>query len=184
MKYIFLGIIFSVISWGAEYIVPPEFDNTVLATESSQRILISNTTSPLLWSNGLRTIGGKTVRYRCVTIPKIQCRGKSARIVVNTSEISLRDKSVNKLVNIYTYDVIAESSGKTSWKVCGGAVGGTTWDNTSLTSYKSGADTILRFTYDENAVQDIAYFFTNRPTQEIGGANSFMVIETKQVCGV
>lgn len=178
MKKILLGLLVVKSVIGAEYIVPAEYDNNILATESTERVLISNTLGTL--STASRTIGGKTVRFRCTIIPKIDCRGTAPRIILTTSEFSLREPVYNKLVNIYTYDVFEEDGG-TDWRVCGGAVGGTTWDDSKLSSTVNEAgETVITHTYVPNAEQEIFHFFTNDPNN--GSNTSFMVVETKQVC--
>ena len=178
MKKILLGLITITFVFGAEYIVPPEFDNTVMATESEIKVLISNTLPTL--STTKRVIGGKNVRYRCLAVPKIDCRATVPRVVLTASEVSLRDTSTNKLVNIYAYDVFEEELG-TDWMVCGGAVGGTTWDDSTLKSSKdSSGNIVITHTYIENKHQSIYHFFTD--SADAGASTSFMVIDVKQVC--
>lgn len=176
MKKILMAILGSGILFGAEYIVPQEYDNTINAVESSSRVLISNT-SPI-FSSVPKVIGGQNVRFRCVAVPKIDCRATTPRVIASTSEFSLREPTTNKLVGIFAYDTFSEDAGA-NWNVCGGAVGGTTWDDATMTF----SDPVLTFTYDENANQDIYHFFTDiAPVDRRGGNGSFMVLEVKQVC--
>lgn len=168
------------VSFSAEYIIPPDYDNIVASVESATPVLISNT-SPS-FSSTTRVIGGRTVRYRCTTIPKISCRGTTPQAILNTSEISLRDATSNQLVNIYANDAFSESSG-TNWNVCGAALGGVQYDTStvSATTDASTKVTTVSHTFIPNDNQETYWFFTNY-TGNTGGNNSFMVIETKQIC--
>jgi len=162
---------------GAEYIIPPEYDNLINSAESSQKVLISNGSSI---GGQTRSIGGRSVRYKCVTLPKILCRGSSATMSISISEVSLRD-TTNKLVTTFATDAYVENgTGGNSWNVCGGAVGGMLWDDSTLVATKIGNDTRLTYSYTPNANQLIYHFFTNLGSS--GGNGSYMTIYTKQFC--
>jgi len=161
------------LAFGAEYIIPPEYDNSINSVQSTTRVVISNTSSH--FSSASKHIGGKNLRYRCVDIPKIECRASNANIITTASEFSLRESTSNKLVGIYTYDIFTEDLGD-NWAICGAAIGGLMWDYASLTYNKPN----LTFTYIPNKNQVIDYFFTNNSKH--GGDKSFMVVEVQQVC--
>jgi len=176
MKKILLFFSVTFLAFGAEYIVPLEYDNSINSIQSTTRVVISNT-SPH-FSNKSKNIGGKNLRYRCVDIPKIECRASNANVVTAASEFSLRETTTNKLVGIYTYDIFTEDLGN-DWAICGAAVGGLMWDDINLTYNNPD----LTFTYIPNKNQVIDYFFTddNNITKR-GGDKSFMVVEVQQVC--
>jgi len=98
-----------------------------------------------------------------------------------TSDISLRDPSSNKQVPVYGREAIAEDKGG-YWNVCGAAVGGVSWDDTDLT-YSPSKDKI-DFTYKHDKLGSFFYYFTNGNSHglNVGHANSYMIITTKQTC--
>jgi len=180
LKPVVLLAVAQITLFSAEHIFPPEWDNVVQAMQSSRPVLISNFST---LSTQTRTLGGKSgLRYRCSNpIPKISCRGGTADISTSISDVSLKEPNRNELVNIFASDSFVEDLG-TSWKVCGAAIGGMTWDTSTLVKGGgvAGAPITLTYTYTPNSQHEIYYFFTSDPLR--GRNTSYMTIETKQLC--
>lgn len=181
LKQIYISMLLVGLLHGAEFITPPEYDNMVNSIESDDPVLISNT-SPL-FSTGTRVLGGINTKYRCVTVPKIFCSARTPKIILNISDVSLRDSASNQVVNIYAQDTFSEDAGS-SWRVCGGALGGVMWDDSTITvTTNASYVSTITHTYVPNANADTYWFFTSHPTlARRGGVNSYMVVETHQVC--
>ncbi|HHO42483.1 MAG TPA: hypothetical protein ENN12_03890 [Epsilonproteobacteria bacterium] len=181
-KLTLFALTLSVLS-AAEYIVPPEYDNTVQAVESRISGLVHNRLT--VFSRTSKRLGGRTVRYRCFTVPKIDCRPNTnpsrAQAILNVSEVSLKEPNRNELVTNFGADTILEDAGE-NWRVCGAAVGGITWDTSTLESQEDpdSGETTLNYTYSPNAQQEIYHFFTD--SSQIGALSSYMVIDVKQTC--
>lgn len=181
IKKVIFGLlaVTTVILNGAEYIVPPEYDNTVMGVESRTLGLIHNGLTTL--SATSKTLGGQTVRFKCFPITKINCRGATAIASAVVSEVSLKEPTRNELVINYGTDTLVEDAGA-NWRVCGAAVGGITWDTSEMNSSTDAVtgETTITYNYVPNTTQEIYYFFTNNAN--IGGTSSFMVLDVKQTC--
>jgi len=170
------------------YIVPLDYDNTIASARSNTPVLITNSLTTN--SSTTRKINGQTVRYRCEKVPKIDCRGTTASIHATLGEYQLKDNKNNEVVQPYMRDIIVESDGSGNWNICGGAIGGTMWDNADLntTTDPITGNTKIFLTYQENVNSENFYFFMSGGTigvdadKSIGSLKSFMAINTKQTC--
>lgn len=176
-------------AFSAEYIIPPEYDNTVNSVRSHFEVLITNITT--LFSANTYPIGSRTLRYRCVNVPKINCRGGA----MPTIKLSLKGVPVLKepvgsqSLSVYEVDTQSEDDGD-SFRVCGGALGVVSWDNSEMTQDATTKEITYSYT-PVNHVLDY-YFFTDIAGtviangidggQQRGDDNSYMVINADQVC--
>jgi len=191
-----LGLSFVVVTlatssvYGAEYIIPPEYDNIKNATHSNKPLLITNKTGHL--SKKSYTLdSGHILKIRCADIPKIRCgNGYTPTIHAKiASAPTLREPKTKKLIGSYQTMIQTEDLGD-KWAVCGGAIGAVSWDKSTLTQEKDGT---INYNYSPLAEQLIYYFFSNASGNaktkagvdggDIKGSdNSYMVIDTQQTC--
>ena len=182
LRYMIIGVLLSVFGFSAEYIVPPEYDNTILSNESGKRVLLTN--NQATFSTQTRKLGGQKFNYMCTLYPKIICGANvQPEVVLSLSEISLRETSTNKLVHMFASDAFVEDGG-VNWKLCAGAIGGTTWDISTIDSTTDASGvTTLRHRYIPNGDQKIYYFFSNNPTLDLRGSTaSYMTLYVRQIC--
>jgi len=174
----------------AEYIIPPEWDNTLNSVNSKAEVLITNLLTQLSTNSYL--VAGKSRRYKCVRIPKIRCaNGYTPDIQANIKQNpALRDSLTDKLISTFSVDIRTENAG-TQWNVCGSATGSIIWDKSTLSQNATTKD--LTYIYIPNNDQFNYYYFTNATGNTIsasginggsikGSNNSYMIIETEQVC--
>lgn len=157
MKKKLLGIIGSAIAAssliaGGVYLVPNSYDNLVLSNASEGYAVITNGTTTL--SNNSYALGGVSVKYRCIKVPKIECAASTPELQVSVSEVSLRDSS-GYVVDTWAYDVRVEDDAQ-NWYICAGAYGGLTKDKVWLetdangnvrANYQAHADFLIENTY-------------------------------------
>ncbi|CAA6806574.1 MAG: Unknown protein [uncultured Sulfurovum sp.] len=184
MKKILLLIsIFTYINiYAAEYVIPTSFDNLLQEVKSSNTVMITNASS-LSASSRTITIGNQTLKGRCAIVPKISCKSPlSSFINVAMSSISLREDVHNELVIPYDTSVYTQEF-VTTWEVCAVALGGVTWDKSELVS-SVGNDGVTTITHDfkANLYRKLFYFFSNASASLRGHNNSYMLINTHQVC--
>jgi len=184
-----LSLIVSTFSVGGTYIIPPKWDNTVNAVESKADVLITNLLT--LESTNSYTISGKSLKYKCVKVPKIQCGNgftPQLKATINGTP-TLREPNTDGLISGFQTDVQVEDDGD-KFKVCGGAVGGIVWDESTLEDDEKAGT--ITYTYIPTKYNFTYYFFTNatgtldedgRNGGDIkGSSNSFMKVSTSQMC--
>lgn len=192
MKKTLLSIpLLAITAFGAEYIIPPEYDNMVNSVKSHNSILISNligTDSSLTYKIGNMT----GLRLKCANVPKINCRGGITPIItLSIGHIPvLREPIRQQNLTAEEARAVFEDGG-INWRVCGGAMGAVRWDTSSLTQDA----TTKEITYDYTPLTSVIdyYFFTDIPTASIavddidsgnrrGDDSSYMIIEAVQTC--
>jgi len=177
---------------GAEYIMLPEYDNLANASFSKHEVLISNK-SPF-YSSKTYNLQGKSLRYRCVTIPKITCaNGYSPEVLARLKKAPVLKDSVHKEQIIsYQIDIQTEDQGN-SFAICGGAVGALSWDYSKYTKKTTSSGTTYTYKYIPLNKQVRYFFFTNisgnaPKIDGIGGGaysgsdDSYLVADVEQVC--
>lgn len=188
-KSILLGLAFGY-TYGAEYIIPPEYDNLVNGQASKVEVLISNS-SPYLSTNTYN-LQGSLVKYRCVAVPKINCgNGYTPQPILSLKKAPvLKDSTHTEQITAYQIDVQVDADVHgNDFYVCGAGVGAITWDKSEFT--KSG--TTYTYSYVPENKQIRYFFFTdmtgNTPLIDgIGGdaitgsSDSYMVIDAEQIC--
>ena len=164
------------------YAVPAEFDNFRLGHLSTTYGIITGTTPGT--SANLYTLGGQTVRYRCLVVPKIQCVASTATIVPTLSEVSVRHNTTGEVLSLWSADIRIEDGG-TQWFVCGAAYAGERSDDSTLTKVDNADGSVsLQYTYEPNINHyDVIAFATTIP----GGFNSaatssYMTVQHRQIC--
>jgi len=172
-------VLSGIVLFAGEYIVPKEYDNTYNSIKSQSYGLIHNRLTTL--SSTTRSIGGKSgLHYRCIVVPKIQCRAAVPTMAATISDISLREPAHNKLMIPYATDLFVEDGGA-NWRVCAAAIGGLQWDDVTLTSQKtSTGKTKITLNYYPLKENMVYYYFTDDANH--GSDSSYMVVEMKQVC--
>lgn len=195
MKKMALAPLLSLIpisAFSAEYIVPPEYDNTVNSVKSHNEVLITNLTA--LLSTNTYFIGSKTLNYKCVEVPKINCRGGATpNIKLSLKGVPvLKEPMGSQSLSVYEVDTQSEDDGGASFRVCGGALGVVSWDNSEMTQDATTKEITYSYT-PINHVLDY-YFFTNIAGsvsangidggQQRGDDNSYIVINADQVCNL
>jgi len=190
-KFFWIVFFLSVFGYCAEYIIPPEFDNTVQSTESAKRYLITN--NSVVLSTQVRSLGGvPNLRYKCVLVPRLSCINKQSVVSeFGVGELSLRG-SDNKLVKVYATELFAEddSAFPNEHKICGGAVGGVTWDYINAGLSLNGNNLVLDLVHRPLGGNRTYHFFTNAvynpantaTTYGAGGSGSYMVVHAKVTC--
>ncbi|MBD3822924.1 MAG: hypothetical protein IE916_00245 [Epsilonproteobacteria bacterium] len=175
-KLMVVGVLLSSILGASNYLTPAEYDNIVLSQRSAGYELISNAT-PTLSANSYQ-IGGETVNYRCIVVPKIDCRATTPDLIANISEVGV--KVGGKTVPVYAANLRVEVDAD-NWYICGGAFAGVTADESTLTSTTNASgETEITHVYTPNKFIDAYYAFTSHV--KTGDADSFMFIKHKQVC--
>jgi len=161
---------------GSTYVVPAEYDNLRESVKSTGYFVVTNTSGH--YSSRTFKIGGKNLRYRCMSVPKITCRARTPQIYATISEVSGKAGG-NKSVPIYSYDYRIIDRG-TNWDVCTAAYGGVLWDESKINSTSSGGKTTITHTYVPNKFGDFFWFLTNDASH--GDNASYISIKHKQVC--
>jgi len=179
MKKSLLISLLSISLFAGVYVVPQEYDNMVASTRSKGFGVITQATSNL--SGNSYTIGGQSnVRFRCLVVPKIDCRASVPEINANISEVSLKRPTTEELVMSFQVDLRVEDDAATNnWWLCGGGYGGQVWDDSNLTSQDVAGVTEITYSYTPNANVEEYFYFTdisNSSTQ------SYMTITYSQVC--
>lgn len=179
-KALFLAPFLLIALFGDSYVTPAEYDNLREGHRSAGYGVLTNTTGSL--SANSYVIGGQTVKYRCLVVPKIDCRAAVPSIIPNVSEVSVREESTNEVVNVYTTDVRVEDTAN-DWYLCGAAYAGATADHFEMTSGKDPAtgDPVIHYEYKPNEYLETWFAFTNYSGNK-GNNSSYMAISYKQVC--
>lgn len=170
-----------------EYVVPKDYDNTLISNKSIFTGIVHNGSS--IFSQYTYPFSNKTLKLKCFSVPKIQCRPSGIIPVISASYIegSLRDTTSGKEVAIYANKIITENKGG-DWLVCGGLYGGENWDKFDMTVTKNTTPgkekvTDVAATYTPNANKKEIWGFTSViPSSDRGDGRSYMVIKTRQVC--
>ena len=166
---------------GSNYITPAEWDNILASQRSATYSKIDNTTAGAIYSGNSYTLGGKSVRYKCIKVPKITCRASSPDIVAGISETMI--KSGGFSVMVWAANLRIEEDA-TNWYICGGAYGGVTADKSVMSSDTSDPTVLkLDYTYEANFYVDAFYGFT-KPSGSLqrGDSDSAMFIKHQQIC--
>lgn len=194
-KILFLSLIAVEYINAASYIVPLEYDNIRLSVKSSGYGIITGATSTLSTNN--YTIGGKSVKYRCITVPKIRCATGLATITPSLSEVSIRETTNSEVVTVWSADIRVEedtSANTGNWFICGAAYGGEMSDNSVVTVVpQADGSRNLTYKYEPNINRyDIFAFVDTVPTypatpgaivtSNAADATSYMTVEYRQVC--
>lgn len=158
------------------YIVPQEYDNMVNASKSQGFGVITQSTSQL--SGNSYTIGGQSVQFRCLVVPKISCTSATPQINANISESSLKRPSTEELVSTFQTDLRVESD-TSNWYLCGAGYGGQTWDDSNLTSKTVAGQTQVTYSYTPNSKGEQYYYFTNLSN---ASTQSYLTVTYNQVC--
>ena len=158
------------------YIVPQEYDNMVLSTKSKSYGVITQATADM--SNNSYTIGDKSVKFRCLKVPKLSCTAATPQINANISEVSLKRPSSEDLMTTFQTDLRIEEDA-TNWYLCGGGYGGQVYDDSTLTSTNASGNTILNYKYVPNSKAEEYWYFTD---QANASTKSYMSITYSQVC--
>ncbi|MCL4432149.1 MAG: hypothetical protein M1300_07505 [Epsilonproteobacteria bacterium] len=172
LKKLLIAILaISPMAFGAEYLIPYDYDNMVQSVKSQGYGVISQTStlSTTQWN-----IGGTNRNYRCLTIPKISCSAATTVLYANVSELVLTkpDGTVSnqKAMFPFIYDIRYEDAG-TNWRLCGAAIGGEMYDNVA---YSGG-----QITYTPNQYSNTYTYFTN---VAITNSTAYMTLTYNQVC--
>lgn len=187
----FLVASFCLSAQAAVYAVPQTYDNIVNGQKSSTYSVINNNTSVL--SSNSYTIGGVSVKYRCIVVPKITCRSSSVDpiIVATTSEVNAQDPVSNENLQIYNSDIRIEAdnpgTGTGNFYVCGAVYAGISFDDFSIGT--DAATSSITYSYKGNALLRSFVYFSDlaastNPTNKsgTGSAGSYMTIEHHQYC--
>lgn len=188
-KLIGIGLLLTPLFSGV-YVVPAEFDNFRLGHLSSSYGIL-NSTSPGVSTNSY-TLGGQTVRYRCLIVPKVDCVASTASIVPALSEVSVRHAGTGEVLSLWTADIRIEEDLTTtvaapagSWYICGGAYAGERSDDStmSLVNNADGSQSI-NYIYEPNINHyDAIAFSTTTPAGfNAPHVSSYMTIRYKQIC--
>lgn len=165
---------FSSLAFGADYIVPTEYDNMVQSVKSNGYTTITNNTAGL--SNVSKQIlnsASVNQKYKCVFIDKIVCRNATAYINAMVSEVRLFSSGTysGQPMMLAASDLWVEDAGS-QWKVCGAATGGLPTGSLS----QAGAT----ITYTTLASTNTEWFFVW--PQNNTDTNSYMTIFHTQSC--
>jgi hypothetical protein len=144
-------------------------------------------------SSNSYTIGGVSVKYRCIVVPKITCRSSSVDpiIVATTSEVNAQDPVSNENLQIYNSDIRIEAdnpgTGTGNFYVCGAVYAGISFDDFSIGT--DAATSSITYSYKGNALLRSFVYFSDlaastNPTNKsgTGSAGSYMTIEHHQYC--
>jgi len=172
----FCGLFLSASLSAGVYIVPQSYDNISNAAKSSAYGVIKQATSQL--SSNSYTIGGQSVKYRCLVVPKIKCTAATAEISANISESSLKEPGTESLVTTFQTDLRIEDDA-INWYVCSAGYGGQVWDDSKLESTVVAGNTQLKYTYKPNSKAIEYFYFTNKSNSS---ADSFIAISYSQSC--
>lgn len=169
------------VAFGSNYITPAEWDNILASQRSAAYSKIDNTTAGAIYSGNSYVLGGQTVFYKCIKVPKITCRASSPEIVASISETLI--KSGGFSVMVWASNLRIEEDA-TNWYVCGGAYGGVTADKSVMTSDTSNPAVLkLDYTYEANYYVDAFYGFTKpKGSLKRGDTDSAMFIKHQQIC--
>lgn len=186
MKKIVLSLaIASAFGFAGSYVTPAEYDNMRLSQQSTGYEIIHNSSS-LLSTNSFK-IGGRTLKYKCIPVTKIDCRAGTPEIVPAVSEVGLKVGPNDNVVPIYAYDMrVEDDTANNRFKICAAAYGGVTADKSELTSSTDPVtgDVTLDYTYVPNdpSKSYFWWFLTNAAATEVGNATSYISVRWKQVC--
>lgn len=161
-------------AFGADYIVPTEYDNMQQSVKSNGYITISNSTpGTSTISKQILNSPSSTLKYKCVSIPKITCRNATTYINAQVSEIRLFSSGTysGQPMMITGSDMYVEDA-TTQWKVCGAATGAIPTGNLS----QSGGT----ITYTALSSENLEWFFIY--PQNNTDTNSYMTIFHTQSC--
>jgi hypothetical protein len=159
------------------YIVPKEYDNVYNSNKSKKFALISNKLTTL--SSATKTLAGKDVHYRCVSVSKIDCRAATPDVTAVVSDVVLMKPGSDEIVPIYATDLLVEDAGN-SWRICGAAIGAIVWDDAKLHETKTKTGKKITLTYKPLVNNETYRFFTDDANR--GSDKSYMTIELQQVC--
>jgi hypothetical protein len=184
---ILLSSVVVVSSEAASYAVPQGYDNIINAQNSLAYGVLTNASASV--SGNFYVIGGESVRYKCLVVPKIVCRGSAVDPLISAvvSEISLRDPVSDENLPVFNSDVRIEKDavGTGNFYVCAAAYGGITFDEFTMSS-ASGS---LSYIYKGNINLRSFVYFSNKAASTVpanhsgsGSAGSYISIEHKQVC--
>jgi hypothetical protein len=176
IKKIFILAVLVEFLFAGVYIVPQEYDNMIASSKSSSYGIITQATVDL--SGNSYTIGGKSVRFKCLKIPKISCVAAAPNINANISETSLKRPTTEELLLTFQTDIRIEEDA-TNWYVCGAAYGGQIWDDSSLSSATTAAGTEITYTYVPNSKSEEYHYFTN---QANASTQSYLTVSYDQIC--
>jgi hypothetical protein len=175
-KAISVALVSGSVLFGSTYIVPQGYDNMVNTSKSQAYSMINQSTAKL--SGNSYSLGGQSVQYRCVSVPKITCRSATPEITANVSEASLRNPNTENLMMTFQLDLRIEDDGD-DWLVCGAGYGGQTWDESTLTSREVNGETELTYEYKPNANSEEYLYFTSVANNS---NSSFMTVSYSQYC--
>jgi len=176
-----IAIVLPILASADTYIVPAEFDNIREAQKSTGYDVIYNTTATFSANNYV--LGGQSLKYRCLVIPKIVCRAASPALIPSIAETSLRLSAAKNVVPVYTANFRIEDDGGANWHLCAAAYGGITADKSELTSSIDGlGNTVINYVYEPNHPSQsiLAYFCTDNANR--GDDSSYIAMRWKQVC--
>lgn len=176
--------------YSAEYVIPPEYDNIANSVQKSHhQVLISNLAT--LTSSSTYKLGSQTLKFKCVNVPKINCRGgKSAKMKIKLKEVPvLKEPKFHKSIPIYEVSTKTEDGGA-NFRVCGGAMGVISWDDSILTQDATTkkithAYTPLKYHLDYYVFTNIAGNVSSNGIDggaQKGDNNSYMTVDTEQIC--
>jgi hypothetical protein len=159
------------------YVVPQGYDNLQNSVNSKGSVVITNSTPT--FSGNFYTLGGRSLRYRCAVIPKINCVAGTLSMEVGIDSHSLKRAPLEELLMTFQIDDRVEED-TANYYVCGGAYGGQVWDESLLTStQEADGSTNINYSYTPNKEMEELFFFTSEPN---GSTNSFMIINHSQIC--
>jgi len=174
-KILSLAAMSSVLFSGV-YVVPQEYDNVVSSVKSKSFGVITQATATL--STNTYTIGGQNVKFRCLSVPKINCTAATPQVNANISESSLKRPSDESLLETFQLDIRVEEDAN-NWYLCGAGYGGQVWDDSTLTSTTVGSTTNVTYTYKPNSKKEEYYYFTDLANSS---AQSYLTVTYSQMC--
>jgi len=165
----------------ADYaIIPAEYDNIRETQQSTNQGEITNT-SPTFSANTYK-IGGQSLNFRCIVIPKIQCRASTPELIPSIVEKELRVGVNKNVVPVYSANYRIEN-GATDWYLCGAMYGGMTADISELnTTVDATGRTQIAYTYVPNDPSKNSMFWGLTNSSQKGEDSSYMSFRWKQVC--